>query len=71
MKHIFTSMILLIAKIAVFGVRGIHMWLAKNKCTYNVSLFDTDFGQVLLDYTFLRTRLVKQQLLMVFDIATR
>ena len=35
MKHIFTSMALLIGKIAVFGVRRTHMWLAKNKCTHN------------------------------------
>ena len=45
MKHIFTSMALLIAKIAMFGVRKTHVWLAKNKCTYNVSLFGVDFGQ--------------------------
>ena len=33
-KHIFTSMALLIGKIAVFG-----MWLTKNKCIHDVSLF--------------------------------
>ena len=71
MKHIFT-LVLLIVKIAVFGVRRNHVRLAKNKCTHNVSLFDADFGQeVSSDRTFSRTRLVKQQLLMVLDIATR
>ena len=64
MKHIFTSMALLIAKIAVFGVRRTHVRLTKNKCIHNVSLFSADFGQ---DHTFLRMRLVKQQLLMILD----
>ena len=41
MKHIFTSMALLIAKIAVFG--RTHVWLAKNKCIHNVLLFGADF----------------------------
>ena len=36
-------MALLIVKIAVF--RRTHMWLAKNKCIHNVSLFGADFGQ--------------------------
>ena len=54
MKYfIFTSMALLIAKIAVFEVWRIHVWLTKNKCTRNVSLFDADFGQeTSLDYIF-------------------
>ena len=43
MKHIFTLMALLIAKIAVFGVQRTHVWLAKNKCTHNVLLFGADF----------------------------
>ena len=38
-------MALLIAKIAMFGVRRTHVWLAKNKYTHNVSLFGADFGQ--------------------------
>ena len=72
MKHIFTSMALLIAKIAMFGVRRTHVWLTKNKCIHNVSLFGANFGQeVSSDHTFLRMTLVKQQLLMVLDIATR
>ena len=33
----------LIAKIAAFGVRRTHMWLSKNKCIHNVSLFGVDF----------------------------
>ena len=54
MKYfIFTSMALLITKIAVFEVRRTHVWLTKNKCTHNVSLFDADFGQeASLDYIF-------------------
>ena len=72
MKHIFTSMALLIAKIAVFGVRKTHVRFAKNKRTHNVSLFSANFGQeASSDRTFSRTRLVKQQPLMVLDIATR
>ena len=43
MEHIFTSMALLIGKIAVFGMRRSHVWLAKNKCTHNVLLFGADF----------------------------
>ena len=72
MKHIFTSMALLIAKITVFRVRRSYVRLAKNKRTHNVSLFGADFGQeASSDHTFSRTRLVKQQPLMVLDIATR
>ena len=44
MKHIFTLMALLIAKITAFGVRRTHMWLSKNKCIHSVSLFGADFG---------------------------
>ena len=56
----------------VFGVRRTHVWLTKNECTHNMSLFGADFGQKASSYhTFLRTRLVKQQPLMVLDIATR
>ena len=43
MKYIFTSMALLIAKSA--GDRRTYVRLAKNKCTYNVSLFGADIGQ--------------------------
>ena len=41
------------------------------KQMHNVSLFGADFGQEASSDHFLRTRLVKQQLLMVLDIATR
>ena len=45
MKHIFTLMtLIIIAKITKFGIRRTHMWLSKNKCIHNVSLFDADFG---------------------------
>ena len=41
------------------------------KQMHNVSLFGADFGQkASSDHIFLRTRLVKQQLLMVLDIVT-
>ena len=71
MKHIFTSIALLIAKIAMFGecvISGKQMHAMHT----NMSLFGADFGQeASSDHTFLRMRLVKQQMLMlILDIAT-
>ena len=67
MKHIFTSTASLIIKIAVWSSEKPRVI-----STHNVSLFGADFGQkASSDHTFLRTRLVKQRLLMVLDIATR
>ena len=52
-----------------------HVWGSENSCvicekqTHKGSLFGADFGQeASSDHTFLRMRLVMQQLLMVLDI---
>ena len=42
--HFHFSMALLIAKI-VWRSKKPEVWLAKNKCTHNMSLFGADFGQ--------------------------
>ena len=64
-KHIFTSIVLLIDKIAVFDV-------ISEKQMHPQCVTNADFGQeASSDHIFLRTRLIKQQLLMVLDIATR
>ena len=65
MKHIFTSITLLIGKIAVFDV-------ISEKQMHPQCVTNADFGQeVSSDHIFLRMRLVKQRLLMALDIATR
>ena len=45
-------MALLIGKIAKFGIRRIHVWLAKKKCILNVLLFGADFGQESSNHIF-------------------
>ena len=44
--------------------------MISEKQIHNVSLFGEDFGQkALLDHTFLRMRLIKQQLLIAYSIS--